>query len=314
MSEIHQRLKEKIQELEQIRKVTQHIQELNKRLAHEEKELEVMGIMLDKEQKDVELLEKEGLKAMFHKFLGDRENKLEKEREEYLRASLRFNQLFKSVELMRYELDLLSKKEQNHGSVLGQIEVLIKQREEELLRSDSETADKLKGIYEQTDKQNKYMAEIAEAIQVGKKAFDCVRGAEQHLYEAQQLGQRDMWGGRYTNLGQLKHRSIDQARALVMQSRHYLILFANELRDVFHDTPMHFEIQIEEEFSRFGDVFFDNIISDWMTQQKINKSLSNVSETRKHVERIMHQLDEERGVVKKNLELLETQRRKIIIQ
>src|SRR5687768_14276941 len=157
MSEIHQRLKEKIQELEQIRKVKQHLQELNRRLAHEEKELEVMGIMLDKEQKDVELLEKEGLTVMFHKFLGDREAKLEKEREEYLRASLRFNQLFKSVDLMRYELELLSKKEQNQGSVMGEIEILIKQREEELLQSDSETVDKLKGIYKHMDKQNRYM-------------------------------------------------------------------------------------------------------------------------------------------------------------
>ena len=59
--------------------------------------------------------------------------------------------------------------------------------------------------------------------------------------------------------------------------------------------------------------FFDNLISDWVVQQKINKSLDNVSASRQHVERILHQLEEEMAVVKKNLEMIEAQRRKIII-
>jgi hypothetical protein len=114
-----------------------------------------MGIALDKEQKDVELLEKEGLTTMFHKFLGDREAKLDKEREEYLKASLRYNEIYKSVALIRYELDLLSKKEENQENVEREIAVLLKQREEELMQYDPEVALQLKGINDQVDKLHK---------------------------------------------------------------------------------------------------------------------------------------------------------------
>ncbi|MBK8833020.1 MAG: hypothetical protein IPN60_19610 [Saprospiraceae bacterium] len=87
MSELQQQLKESIQELETIRKVSEHTAQLRERLAAEEKALLVMETTLAKEQRDVETLESEGLTSMFRKFIGDREEKLEKEREEYLRAS-----------------------------------------------------------------------------------------------------------------------------------------------------------------------------------------------------------------------------------
>jgi hypothetical protein len=312
MSEIQKQLKDKILELEQIRKVRQHVLQLNERLREEEKSLAVMEIMLDKEQKDVELLEREGLHAMFRKFLGDREERLEKEREEYLRASLRFNELFKSVELIRFELDLLIKKEQNLERVQGEVEILIRQREEELMKGNQAESEELRGLFQHADKQQKFFNEIEEAMNAGKQAYKFVMQAEEYLREAQRLGQRDMWGGGYHGIGQRKHDSIDKAREMVYKSRHYLIAFANELRDVFNNSPIHFDINIEE-FSTFGDVFFDNLISDWMVQQKINKSLVSVSTTRQHVERILNQLDEEMVVVKKNLDMIEEQRRKIII-
>ena len=104
MSELQQQLKESIEELTRIRMVGEHMRQLTSRLQAEEKALQVMEATLTKEQRDVEALEREGLTSMFRKFLGDREEKLEKEREEYLKASLRYNEIYKSVELIRFEL------------------------------------------------------------------------------------------------------------------------------------------------------------------------------------------------------------------
>jgi hypothetical protein len=60
--------------------------------------------------------------------LGDREEKLEKEREEYLKASLRYNELYKSVGLIQFELDLLTNKEQNEEAIARRVEVQMKMR------------------------------------------------------------------------------------------------------------------------------------------------------------------------------------------
>ena len=312
MSELQIQLKEKIQELESIRKVRVHISQLQNRLSSEANALAAMEKTLEKEQKDVETIEKEGLTTMFHKFLGDREDKLDKEREEYLKASLKYNELYKSVELIRFELELLSKKEQNLEMVEGQVEVLMKQRETELMQYDSEVALQLKGINDQVDKLSKYSVEVDEALNAGKIALDMVRLAEHHLYEAQNLGQVDMWRNRHYRSGHFKLEAVDQAREAAYQSKHALIKFGNELRDVNSNLQLHVNMDIEE-FGQFVNVFFQNMITDWVVQQKINKSLANVSATRQQVEYLMQQLDQERATVKTKQNQLELQRKEVII-
>jgi hypothetical protein len=92
-----------------------------------------------------------------------------------------------------------------------------------------------------------------------------------------------------------------------------LIRFGNELRDIRKDQELQVNMDIEE-FGRFTDVFFDNLITDWMVQQKINKSLANVSFTRQQVESVVMQLDQEKGVIREKLEALEDQRKKVILE
>lgn len=316
MTELHKQLQDAIREAEQIRKIKEHTAQLSVRLDAEEKALLAMENTLTKEQRDVEALEREGLTTMFRKFIGDREEKLEKEREEYLRASLRFNELFKSVELIRFELDLLSKKEQNLETVERRVESLIAYREKEIMELDPEVALVLRGIHGQTDKLNKYKVEVDEAYAAGEQALTFVRGAEKNLHDAQLFGQGDMWGGskRYGyGTGQMKHQAIDRARDMAYQSQHALIRFGNELKDVFKGLTLEVNMNIEE-FGRFTDIFFDNIITDFLVQQKISKSLVNVSGTRQRLDLIMKSLDNERNVIREKLEALEAQRKSVIVR
>ena len=311
MTDLHQQLQDSIRELEQIRKVRQHLDELNKRLDTEQAALNVMEKTLAKEQRDVETLEREGLTTMLRKFIGDREEKLEKEREEYLKASLRYNELYKSVQLIRYELDLLARKEANEEIVKNRIDVQLKMREKEIMELDPATGEELKNLLEQTDRLTRYAVQVEEAFVAGNDSLTFVRAAERHLLDAQSWGQRDMWGGRHGS-SHMKHQSINEAKSMANQARHALIKFGHELKDVYKEVQLKVNMDIEE-FGKFGDIFFDNIISDYLAQQKINKSLANVSATRQQLENVMHQLQEEKGNIMSNKEDLERQRRDIIV-
>ena len=311
MSQLYQQLQEAIRELESINRVKAHTAELTTRLAEEERSLEAMERTLTKEQRDVEALEAEGLTSMFRKFLGDREEKLEKEREEYVRASLRFNELFKSVELIRFELDLLAKKESNLEAVEGKVKALMQQREAELLQMNGQAALKLKGILTQHDALQRYHVEVEEAFQAGQQALEYVRSAEHSLQQALMMGQRDMWGGKRYGSGHAKHNYIDHARQMAYQSRHALIRFGNEIKDVFKDHTLDVNMHIEE-FGRFTDVFFDNIITDYLVQQKISKSLANVTGTRKQLDLLMQLLEEERSVIREKEQQLEMERENVL--
>ena len=312
MTELQQQLQDSIRELEQIRKIKGHTDDLSKRLAEEQAALIEMEKTLDKEQRDVEALESEGLTTMFRKFLGDREEKLEKEREEYLKASLHYNELYKSVGLIQYELELLTKKEQNEEIVARRVEVQMKMREDEIIQLDPLVGGELKNLHEQTDRLQKYIVQVEEAFNAGSEAFDLVSRTESFLRQAQGWGQRDMWSGN-NGSGYIKHQAIDQAKDCASQSRHALIRFSSELKDVFKNIQLQSNMDIDE-FNKFGDLFFDNIISDYYAQQKINKALTNVSWTRGQVEQILHQLEAEKGNVNSKFEQLEQQRKDIIVK
>jgi len=313
MTDLQNQLQESIRELEQIRKIKEHTADLNKRLIEEQAALNAMELTLEKEQRDVEALEKEGLTSMFRKFLGDREERLEKERQEYLKASLRYNELFKSVGLIKFELDLLSKKEQTEDRVARRVEIQMKMREDEIIQLDPKIGVELKGFHDQTDRLQKFSVEVEEAFTAGSEALDFVSRAEYFLRQAQGWGHRDIWSSGRPGSGYMKYQAIDKAREMVGYARHALIRFVKEIKDVF--TDLHLQVNLDiEAFNKFGDVFFDNIISDYLAQQKINKAFLNVSSTREQIEHIMVRLEKERGNIITKLDQLEGQRKEMILQ
>ncbi|MEO6132250.1 MAG: hypothetical protein ABIQ02_10410 [Saprospiraceae bacterium] len=311
MSEIQTKLKEKIQEAETIGKIHTHSSQLQTRLAEEEKALAIMEKALAKEQRDVELLEKEGLTTMFHKFLGDREERLQKERQDYLTAALRYNELYKSVELIRYELAILSKKEQNIAIVEKEIASLIKQREKELMNLDPETALQLKEIHEQQDKLHKYEVEVNQALSSGDHASELVRKTEYYLREGQ-LSDSDYKQGRRYHSSIVNYEAVDHARDMAYQAKQALIKFGNEFRDVYSDQPFQVSMEIEE-LGRFAEFFINNLITDWIIKQKISKSLTSVCNARSQLEQLIQQLEQEKVGISKKLEELEQLRKLTIV-
>ena len=312
ISNTHQQLQASIQKLERINKIEIHIGQLRARLKSEEAALQLMEKTLVKEQRDVEILEKEGLTTMFRKFLGDREEKLEKEREEYLRASLRFNELYKSVELIRFELDLLEKKQEKREATEQKIQELMQSREQEILSFNSDQANELKAIHGQSDKLSKYSIEVEEAYAAGGEALKFVSNTERFLLSAREMSKSHFRYGRPPGSARDKFNAIDNARKMAYQSRHALIQFGHELKDVYADYELQFDMTLAD-FGKFANVFFDNLITDYFVQQKVTQSLVNVTATRQHVESILNTLNVERGAIADKEKALEEERVRIIV-
>lgn len=311
ISEILIKLKEKIQEAETIRKIRTYTIQLQTRLTEEEKALAAMEKTLAKEQRDVETLEKEGLTTMFHKFLGDREERLQKERQDYLTAALRYNELYKSVELIRYELDLLSKKEQNLAFVEKEIAALMIKREEELMSVDPEVAKQLKEIHEQQDKLHQFEVEVNQALSAGNHATELVRKTEYYLREGQHADPNNQWGSRYRG-SIVNYQAVDYARDIAYQAKQALIKFGNEYRDVYSDQPFQVSMEIEE-FGRFAEFFINNLITDWIVKQKLSKSLSSVINARRQLEPLVQRLDQEKMGISNKLAELKKQKDMAIV-
>ena len=311
MSELHQQLQEALLAYRQLRKVQEHLAELNDRLIQESRQLRSLEKRLKKEEQDVIKLEKGGLRAVFHNVLGDREQQLEKERQEYLQVALKFNELGKSIELIEFEIDVLVKKLAQKDEIKQRYERLIKLREEELMHSNPTTGRMLIRASRKIDAGQIRLKDLEEAIQAGREALAVLRAMEKQLRKARDWGQWDMYGGR--TQGYLKHRAIDKARDLAYRGKHALLRFRKELNDVYADARIDTSVEMEQ-FDRFTDIFLDNLISDWVVQQRIKKALENVIYTRRQVEEALKRMDREQPKVQSDIERLVAEREQMILE
>jgi len=244
-------------EINSLEKVQRHLEDIHGQIIASNSELSKLDKKIDEELKDIESLEKIGLKSLFTKVLGSKEEQLEIERQEYLQATLKYNELKKTTDLLIYEKELLEKK--------------------------ARSADKL----ERNFILNK---ELVEAIDAGEKAKASVLRVLNELKNAKQWGQWDMASrGRGANYH--KRHAIDRANQHVYKTQQLLRVYEKELRDLGMEVSLRFKLQ---NFHSFLDFFFDNLISDWIVQQKINHTVNNVLKTRDEIASINASLTREK--------------------
>jgi hypothetical protein len=120
-----------------------------------------------------------------------------------------------------------------------------------------------------------------------KKTLSLLDEAEKNLRSARNWGIYDILGGKLFS-GLIKHSKIDRAQKLMGRLHRNLNLLQKEFKDfnssVSDDLGM-------SGISRFMDIAFDNLISDWLIQSRINKSLSELDELRSDLNRALNQLE-----------------------
>ena len=243
--------------------------------------------------------------------LGSKEEQIEKERQEYLQVSLKYDEAKKSVELLEYEEQILRNKIIDEDLLRKNVQVLFKVREKELIEATSKQGREILAILQQIDEHTAQMRNLKHVKKNGQQALSMLEKMLGHLSKARDWGQWDMTGSR-KNAGYFKHSSIDKAKDLSYRVKHLLVRFKEDLRAIYGVNTIDFSIHFAS-FNRFTDVFFDNLISDWIIQQKIQHALSNVASVRDRVLRILQSLDADIEKSKLAINDLKKVRRQIII-
>jgi hypothetical protein len=312
MSEIHKQLKETLLQFRQLQKVRQHHEALQQRLSEEVKALGEVQKALKKEEKDVEKLEKTSVRSLFHKMLGDREKQIENERQQYLQVALRYNELSKSIDLIQYELHILEKKLLDFDRLKLEYRNLMILREKELMQDDPDIGPELILLHKQIDRGHILKKDIQEAIRAGREAERILLAMDKELQAARNWGYHDTAGGRGAS-SYMKHRSIDRAKDLSYRARHALLLFRRELEEIFEDARIRININMDG-FNSFTDIFFDNLISDWIIQQRIGRAMRDVRQVRHQVKTTLQQLAREKPRLEKEMLALEKKRESMILE
>lgn len=306
------KLKTKYYELIRVRK---HLIDLDIKVAKDYNQLDKLQKKMDNEFSEYDKLEGKSLKGFFYSVLGSKEKQLEKERQEYVAASLKYEEFRKAVELEEYEINVLTKKIEKLEIIESKYQDLIVKRENELMRGNTQAGLRLVKTIKKIEKNEQIIHEMKKTDAIGLKAINSLSKMIHYLQSAKNWGNWDMMsggrrGGRNSNWA--KHSAIDKAKNVSHSASHLLRQFENGLVQIYGQQGRYdFRVQIDA-FGGFTNIFFDNLISDWIIQQKISNSLNNVSAVKDKATRIVQSLRADIESVKSGNIQLKKERKRII--
>ncbi len=291
-----------LNEIDALRKVENHIAAIDSDLKESYQRLDIAKANLDKELKDVEDLERIGVKSLFYKTLGSKDEQLEKERQEYLNAALQYNELSKSTELLEFEKKVLSKKTTQLSEFTTKLDSLKRLRESEIISSSNHSLkNELLEISHKLENNSVLSRAVNEAIVEGEKSLKHLSIVIDFLRKAKDWGRWDMYS-KNRRAGYMKHQAIDKAIQNLTIAQHQLNKFSRELSDLGNNY-ISFDLKMGQ-FNKFMDFFFDNLISDWIIQKRIKASLISIESNYSKVQRIVIDLKSEIEKINYNTDTL----------
>jgi len=286
LDELNSQLVEVKQKLRIRQKLLDDLDRTQNMLSEQTSRLAELEITVKKEGSDVERLEGLSLTGLFHAVLSDKQTQLEKERQEYLAAKLKYDECKYSVSALERDINDLKARIAGLGDIDSQHRAIVKRKEQLISQGNDRNAAKLIEFSEALADAQSDSRELKEAIDAGKAVLAGLDDVIGFLKSARNWGTFDMLGGGLITTA-VKHSRIDRARESVHHVQQLLRVFQRELADVDSRTDIDIDIG---SFLTFADYFFDGLIVDWVVQSRIGRSLDSAVQAAERVGGIVQQL------------------------
>ncbi len=271
------RIKEKLESLRDTATI-----ELEEKLHNRDELIQV----LEKEERDVIKLESTGMSSLFLSLMGKKEDRLDKERDEYLTAKMKYEENVETIRELEAEIHYANIELKKYQSANEDYLKAVKGKRQIILREDSAESKRLKEGLETINELKLDIKEVKEAIAAGEKTNASLESMKSHLTTAQSWGVWDMLGGGLiSNIA--KHSAIEKANQIAHTTQSNLRAFEKELSDVNNFTEISVDLS---SFATFADFFFDGFFVDWFVQSKINNSIANVDNAYSNIDEIIWHL------------------------
>ena len=284
---------EKINRLRELREQKErktHLESLRSELTKQQRELSEKTIRLrvemDKEQKDVERLEKGGLVSLFYELMGKKEQKLEKEQQEARAARMKYDTAVREQEAVESKLRRTNEEYSEIRDSHKNYEVLLDELLSEIRAAgDSRSAEVLR-LEQEIGAHNEVIRDISEAVAAGAAVLSAANTVQSHLSDAEGWGTWDLLGGGL--LADIaKHEALDAAQDAVNVMQLKLRSFKTELVDV--NVEANVQISLDG-FLGFADFFFDGFFADYAVMDHIQSASAQVREAEQKIKSVMDSL------------------------
>lgn len=266
---------------------------------------------LRKEEMDVEKLEGMSFTNFFHTLLGDKVEKLEREKREALAAKMKYDGVITELGDLSTEIEQIESRIRTFGNLEASYKQLMTEKERRLLNVPGAIGRKLNEITENQAQKAGKQKELKEAIDAGHDLIMALRNAHNSLSSASNWGTWDILGGGMIST-MAKHSRIDEAKTEINHVQYLLRRFRRELQDV--DEGVYLSGIDIGSFLTFADYFFDGLFADLAVQNKINNAKIQVEQNIDRVEAIYERLKKAYDRTLKDYEELNRERVSLIEQ
>ena len=276
----------KLRQLYEQRLEKDSIQKKLKELSSQQKQIENQIIIWDKKYKeekyDVEVLESSSIQSFFRELMGNKEEKLEKERKEAYEAKIKLDSYKNQHTSILSDIKYYEKKlieiydcDEEYHNLYN--EKVISLKDNEINKLNDKLSDSIHQI-----------KEINEACLETKRALTICDGIVESLNKAKDAATYDMMSRSGIVWHHMKYEALDHAQENIEKLQIQLKRMKRELVDVEINEDIKISI---DSFTRGLDFWFDNIFTDYSVREKIGQSLDQAKNVQNQIKMIHMKLE-----------------------
>lgn len=259
------------------------INRISEEIALLNKELRLVNHSLKQDESELKRLESKSLKSLFTEILGTSEEQIEQERQKYLQQVLRHNSLIEEINSLKKENDILTRNLLDHPAALeAKIKNLLHQKEKLLTGQSPDKKEEIMHFDDRLYQLNFRSKEFEEANREAENLEMAIKQIIDKLKHVKKWGPYKMHGkGRYSSYN--KKSFIDKANQDIISGNVALKRFDKELKDLYPEMDVYFSLDI---YHQFLEDFYDNLITDWLIQRKLDTTIHSIDTIYKKLNRI----------------------------
>ncbi|GFZ34160.1 hypothetical protein CSC2_46860 [Clostridium zeae] len=287
LNEKIRKAKEEIKEKEHIERKLKSAENL---FSEYESELKHIKERLHKEEMDIKKFEGITLSNFLALLFHNKEEKLDKERQEYIKAKIEFDQCEQKMKAALDDVNLLRIKFNSVRDADIKYKRLIEEKESDIKKFGStDTKERLNSMENDRLIISMDIKELKEAIFAGERLLGAIDSASESISSAMNWGKADIFMDSMV-VSMAKHRRIDDAQVKLNNIPYLVDKFKKELSDVSIVSNEISQTITFSSFTKAFDIFFDNIFTDIAVQSKIEDSYYKLKNLNSEVKRCTNRL------------------------
>lgn len=308
MKGIDKRILKLYDDHKQKEKIIIHLRNIEELIERRKAEIASLAIRVDKEAMDVQKLESLNLFSLFQKVLGDHEEQLERERQEFLQAVLQHKGAVENLNSLEEEKDLVKRMISGKFSVASNLAKLLKEKENWIMRMKQPEYELVFDFAERLAGHRSKVKEIQQAIQRGKQTQSTLDEISKGFKTIER------WHGGMDR--KVSERTKTQLRRIgknIMKANNKIQHFYEELLDL-HD---HFEMDYEGQIKRLKEFLkelVDSMITDWVIKRKLENSIHLISGMHDKISLMISMLELEAKKTEEYIGIEELDKKELIVK